>query len=188
MRRKRQLSASFIGWASCLGVAIAAFGAAPAADTDRDLHRYWDTRCKDCHGDAGPFARRTLQVQDGRLIGTHHEQNLDLFLQHHYLTADLVAPVTRMLAAQVATPPLFAQHCSACHTNAAEFARKSLTLRGDVPVGLRSGRPVADYLKTHGGLALDEIPIVVETLQRVLRETQPARDGSPRGPVRSSPG
>lgn len=156
---------------------IAASGACQAADAHRDLHSYWDTRCKDCHGDAGAFARSTLRVQDGRLLGAHHEQDLDLFLQHHYLTPDLVVPVKRMLAAQVVTPPLFARHCSGCHANAAEFARKSLALRGDVPVGRRNGRPVAEYLQSHGGLAPDQIPTVVESLRRVLLEIGPARDG-----------
>ena len=48
---------------------------APAAGVGRDLHDYWDGRCKDCHGDAGPFARRTLRVEQGRLVGTHHGAN-----------------------------------------------------------------------------------------------------------------
>jgi hypothetical protein len=152
--------------------------ACQAADTDRDLHRYWDMRCKDCHGDAGAFARRTLRVEGGRLVGAHHERDLDLFLQHHYLTADLVAPVKGMLAAQVTTPPLFARHCSSCHANAAEFARKSLVLRGDVPVGRTTGRPVADYLRSHGGLQPEQIPTVVDALRRVLLEVGSPREGN----------
>lgn len=155
--------------------ALAVSAACPAADTGLDLHRYWDTRCKDCHGDAGAFARRSLRVEDGRLLGAHHERDLDLFLQHHYLTADLVAPVKRMLAAQVATPPLFARHCSSCHGNAADFARKSLVLRGDVPYGRDMDRPVADYLQSHGGLPPAQVPTMVDTLRRVLVEV-----GSPR--------
>jgi len=151
-----------------LALLAAAFG--PAVAAERDLHAYWDTRCKECHGHAGPFARTTLRVQDGRLVGKHHERDLDLFLQHHYLTADLVVPVKRMLAAQVATPPLFAERCSGCHATAAEFARKSLALDSNVPVGRRSGRPVAEYLKSHGGLEPAQIPIVVESLRRVLLE------------------
>lgn len=175
--RRSWLDAWLIRLVVCLMPFIAASGACQAADAHRDLHSYWDTRCKDCHGDAGAFARSTLRVQDGRLLGAHHEQDLDLFLQHHYLTPDLVVPVKRMLAAQVVTPPLFARHCSGCHANAAEFARKSLALRGDVPVGRRNGRPVAEYLQSHGGLAPDQIPTVVESLRRVLLEIGPARDG-----------
>ena len=56
--------------ARCLAAAVLLGGTCQAADTDRDLHRYWDTRCKDCHGDAGAFARRTLRVADGRLLFT----------------------------------------------------------------------------------------------------------------------
>ena len=156
--------------ARCLAAAVLLGGTCQAADTDRDLHRYWDTRCKDCHGDAGAFARRTLRVADGRLLGAHHERDLDLFLQHHYLTAELIEPVKRMLAAQVSTPPLFARHCSSCHASAAEFARRSLVLRGDVPVGRVSGQPVAQYLRSHGGLPPEQVPIVVDALRRVLVE------------------
>jgi hypothetical protein len=156
--------------ARCLAAVVLLSGTCLAADADRDLHRYWDTRCKDCHGDAGAFARRTLRVEGDRLLGAHHERDLDLFLQHHYLTAELVAPVKRMLAAQVVTPPLFALHCSGCHGSAAEFARKSLVLRDDVLVGRASGRPVAQYLQSHGGLPPEQIATVVDSLRRVRAE------------------
>ena len=43
----------------------------PASADPPDLHDYWDGRCKSCHGDAGDFARSTLQVEQGRLIGRH---------------------------------------------------------------------------------------------------------------------
>lgn len=174
-RRRAWLVGSVIRRGLCLLSIAAACAAGWAADTD--LHRYWDSRCKDCHGDAGAFARRTLRLLDGRLVGAHHEQDLDLFLHHHYLAEELVEPVKRMLAAQVSTPPVFARQCSGCHGNAAEFARKSLSLRGDVLVGRRSQRPVAQYLQSHGGLPPDQIPIVVESLRRVLREVGAARDG-----------
>lgn len=176
-RARPRLGAWLVRWVLCLLPLAAAAGTCRAADADLDLHRYWDTRCKDCHGDAGAFARRTLRVQDGRLIGAHHEKDLDLFLQHHYLTPALVGAVKRMLAAQVTTPPLFARHCSRCHDSAAEFARKSLTLRSGAPVGRDSGQPVAEFLKSHGGLPPEQVPVVVETLGRVLREIGPGRDG-----------
>lgn len=143
---------------------------ATAGPDGRDLHAYWDGRCKDCHGDSATFARSTLRVEQGRLLGRHHGAELSNFLQHHYLADELVAPVTAMLAAQVATPPLFKQHCAGCHDSAADFARKSLALQGGVLTGKASGKPVADYLRSHGGLPPAEIPAMVKTLQRVLGE------------------
>ncbi|ACB34426.1 hypothetical protein Lcho_2160 [Leptothrix cholodnii SP-6] len=142
----------------------------PASADPPDLHDYWDGRCKSCHGDAGDFARSTLQVEQGRLIGRHHRDRLDEFLQQHYLADDWVAPVTAMLVAQVTTAPVFKAKCSGCHGSAADFARKSLLLRDGVPVGKAGNRPVADYLRAHGGLAPDEIAPMVETLKRVLGE------------------
>lgn len=144
--------------------------ALPGAFAATDLHAYWDDRCKDCHSDSGAFARRTLHAQDGRLVGAHHRDDLDRFLRQHYLTDDLVAPVTAMLLAQASTPPLFKSHCAACHGDAATLARKSLVMKDGVLTGKASARPVADLLRSHGGLAPDEVPVMTATLQRVLGE------------------
>jgi mono/diheme cytochrome c family protein len=146
--------------------------AAPAlaAPQGRDLHAYWDGRCKECHGDSAAFARSTLRIEQGRLLGRHHGTELPTFLRNHYLADELVAPVTAMLAAQVTTTPLFKQHCAGCHGSASEFARKSLALQGGVLTGKASGKPVADYLRSHGGLPPAQVPAMVQTLQRVLGE------------------
>lgn len=143
---------------------------AAAGPDGRDLHAYWDGRCKDCHGDSGAFARSTLRVEQGRLLGRHHGADLPTFLRNHYLTDELVAPVTAMLTAQATTSPQFKEHCAGCHGTAAEFARKSLVLQGGVLIGQASRKPVADYLRSHGGLPPAEIPAMVKTLQRVLGE------------------
>jgi hypothetical protein len=148
--------------------ALAAWAA--AAPNDRDLHAYWDGRCKDCHGDAAAFARSTLRVEQGQLLGRHHGAELVRFLHNHYLAAELVVPVTAMLAAQVNTPPLFKAHCASCHASAAAFARQSLVLKAGVLTGKASQRPVADTLRSHGGLAAADVPALVQTLERVLRE------------------
>ncbi|WP_341890587.1 hypothetical protein [Variovorax sp. YR752] len=143
---------------------------APAAATDRDLHAYWDGRCKDCHGDSGAFARRTLRVEDGRLVGTHHRATLEQFLHNHYLADDLVAPVMQMLQAQAAASPVFKEQCGQCHGSASEFARKSLAMKDGTLTGRASQRPVQDYLRRHGGLAPEQVAPMVKTLERVLGE------------------
>jgi hypothetical protein len=142
----------------------------PAGAAGIDLHDYWDQRCQSCHGHSSEFARRFLRVENGRLLGAHHRTDLDVFLRHHYLSDDLIAPVSAMLMAQVTTPPLFRDLCSRCHGSAAEFARKSLTLRDGVLVGRASGRRVADYLASHGELAPADVPIVADSLARVRQE------------------
>ena len=159
--------ASLLVGLALLSIAPSAVG----AQDGRDLHDYWDGRCRECHGDAGDFARRTLAVERGRLVGKHHRDDLERFLTNHYLTDELVAPVMQMLTAQVTTRPLFKQHCAGCHGAATEFARESLVLRDGKAVGRKGGRAVVEYLRTHGGLAPADIPVMAATLERVLRET-----------------
>jgi mono/diheme cytochrome c family protein len=139
-----------------------------------DLHAYWDDRCRGCHGHAGDFARRTLSVDSGQLIGKHHTQasTLQLFLKNHYLKADLLTPVTTMLTEQATTKPLFNQHCAGCHGTAASFARESLSWREGVLAGKKTGRAVEATLRTHGGLAPGDAAEVVKTLARVTSEVK----------------
>jgi len=159
--------ASLLVGLALLSIANSAVG----AQDGRDLHDYWDGRCRECHGDSAAFARRTLAVERGRLVGKHHRDDLERFLTHHYLADELVGPVTAMLATQATTRPLFRQQCSKCHGSAAEFARASLALRDGKAVGRNSGRPVAETLGRHGGLAAADVPVMARTLERVLRET-----------------
>lgn len=156
--------------AAVLALFLVAAPWASAAPAHIDLHAYWDQRCQDCHGHSSEFARRSLQVEKGRLVGVHHRSDLPLFLRNHYLSDDLVAPVSAMLMAQLQTAPLFGAKCARCHDTAAEFARKSLTLTDGVLVGKSSGRSVADYLTSHGGLKPSEVPVVVDSLTRVQKE------------------
>lgn len=143
---------------------------APAGGTD--LHAYWDQRCQSCHGHAATFARRFLQVRDGQLTGVHHRTDLDRFLRQHYLTDELVGPVTAMLTAQATTAPLYTQRCAGCHGNAADLARRSLELRDGQAVIRGSGRPVGSLLGSgHGKLTAEEARLIADTLARVLRET-----------------
>jgi mono/diheme cytochrome c family protein len=111
-------------------------------------------------------------VDSGLLVGTHHTQApaLQLFLKNHYLTADLLAPVTAMLTAQATTTALFNQHCAGCHGTAAAFSRESLSWRDGVLIGKKTGRAVEVTLRTHGGLTPADAADVVKTLARVMGE------------------
>jgi mono/diheme cytochrome c family protein len=141
----------------------------PAAATD--LHDYWDRNCATCHGHAGAFARRFLAARDGNLQGRHHVEDLAGFLRNHYLDADLVEPVGRMLLAQVATEPRFQAECGRCHASAAALARDSLAVRDGVLVNRESGRPTAAFLQRHAGIKPEDVPFYVELLRRVVSET-----------------
>jgi hypothetical protein len=153
--------------------AICALTASSVAITaDRDLHDYWDARCASCHGHAAQFARKFLSVENGKLVGTHHRENLDVFLRTHHLTPDLYAPTIAMLTAQVQSEPFFKQRCSGCHGTAAEFARKSLEMKNGVLHGKKSMQPVTEFLKNHFDPPPEEVRDIVETLTRVLGEVR----------------
>jgi hypothetical protein len=156
-------------------VLLALAAPSPESRAQVDLHAHWDQRCKDCHGHAADFARRTLKLENGRLLGAHHRDNLDVFLRNHYLNDELVTPVMAMLAAQLSTPPLFREHCARCHGDASAFARQSLALREGVLIGLPSGRKVADTLTSHGGASAADVAVLVENLRRVREEVAPLR-------------
>jgi cytochrome c5 len=142
---------------------------APAAGAV-DLHDYWDSRCRECHGESAAFARSTLRVEGGRLLGRHHSEGLATFLRNHYLTDDLVAPVLQMLQAQATTSPVFKEKCAGCHGSASSFARESLEMRAGVLTGRSTQRPVREYLQRHGKLPPEQVGPMVATLERVLGE------------------
>lgn len=146
---------------------LAVCGSAAAAV---DVHEFWDGRCGDCHGHAGGFARRHLTVQDGKLIGRHNT-DLNRFLEHHESGGAQASAIYQMLLAQAQTQPVYQQKCAGCHDTAAQFARSSLERRGGVVVGKTNGRPISEFLKLHGKLSPAEVPVVVDSLTRVLSET-----------------
>lgn len=152
---------------AALGLAM---GASSRAEPSIDLHAHWDQRCGNCHGDAADFARRSLSVEAGTLQGVHHRHDLDRFLRQHYLADELVAPVSAMLAAQLATPPTFKAACASCHGRAADLARASLAIVDGVLIAQGRGQPVSQVLQGHGGLEPPERAAMVQTLTRVRSE------------------
>jgi len=141
----------------------------PAADAV-DLHRLWDGRCAECHGHSAEFARSLLTVNDGRLEGRHHRDDLATFLHNHYLAGSHVDEVYTMLLAQAVTPPRFAEECRTCHGSAADFVRDSLVIRDGVLHGRTSSEPVREFLAGHRGLEDADAAFFAELLERVARE------------------
>lgn len=135
-----------------------------------DLHAFWDSRCQECHGHAGAFARQYLSLTDGRLQGRHHREGLKQFLGKHEMGPGHVEGIYAMLLAQIATEPIYQQKCAGCHKSAAEFARASLVMKDGVVVGKKNGQPIAEFLQRHGRLSAEERPVVVDALTRVVGE------------------
>lgn len=135
-----------------------------------DLHGFWDDRCQECHGHAAAFARTHLKVDAGKLTGSHPDRDLRTFLGQHEMGPENAGQVYEMLLAQAQAKPLFQQKCSSCHGTAADFARKSLALQEGVLVGNKKRLPVSEFLKRHGKVAAADIPVLVESLMRVLTE------------------
>lgn len=154
---------------SLAGALLASVAAiTPAGATD--IHAFWDQRCAECHGHAGDFARRHLSARNGTLIGAHHATNLKSFLGQHHMGPGLVDDIYAMLLAQVQTAPLYQRKCIACHETASELVRGELEQRDGRLTGKKTGQPVADFLKSHGRLMPDEVPMIVEVLERIFRE------------------
>jgi len=131
----------------------------------------WDDSCADCHGHSGDFARRFLQISDGRLQGRHHVDNLPLFISQHYTTAAQAPAIYAMLQAQTATPPLYQQHCSRCHGSAASLVRRSVILRDGVLLCSRSGQPLHPFLSSHRNLNAQDANFYHRLLTRIAAET-----------------
>lgn len=137
-----------------------------------DLHSLWDRQCGGCHDHAGDFARQSLRVVDGRLVGATLGDRVADYLTTHNggYSPEVIAAMVEMLGSQARTPDLFRSACAECHGLAAQFVRESLIARDGVLVDRRSGRPVAGTLAGHGGLDEAEAAMVLEVLIRIERE------------------
>lgn len=140
--------------------------------TAEDLHVLWDRQCGGCHGHAGDFARDSLRLEDGRLVGTWLGDRVEDFLATHNggYSPEVVAAMTGMLRAQLETPDLFRSHCADCHGLAAQFVREQLVDRDGRLVGRYSGTDVEATLARHGGLDREQAAVVLRVLGRIERE------------------
>jgi hypothetical protein len=135
-----------------------------------DLHWLWEDRCAGCHGHAGDFARNSLGVSNGELLGRHYVHDLRRFLHNHYLAGNEVDAVYAMLYAQASSQTRFRDECSSCHENAATFVRNALLLRDGALYSRASGQPVREVLVRHRNLKPGDVDFFAKTLVRVARE------------------
>jgi hypothetical protein len=151
-------------------MAVTGFALPVAMASGLDLHKMWDSRCAQCHGHSGEFARRFLTVSEGRMHGYHHVENLRLFLTNHYVPNGEVEAVHRMLQAQASTPPRFKNECERCHDTAANFVRSSLYSCKDGLCGRKSEQSILSFLKHHRKLTADDVEFFASLLARVAGE------------------
>ena len=121
-----------------------------------DVKTFWDSRCSECHGAAGSFARQHLGVENGELVGRKRPVGLKQFLAQHEAGGDAADDVYRLLLAQLQTEPIYQQKCQRCHETAGEFAKASLAVKNGVVVGRENQQPIGEFLKKHGKLSADE--------------------------------
>lgn len=138
--------------------------------TGIDLHWMWDNRCAECHGHSAEFARKFLQVENDRLQGRHHGEDLRLFLRNHYVSASEADAIYEMLLAQVRTQPRFMRECSNCHGQASTFVRSTMLLQNGVLISRESKQPIRRFMDHHRGLQADDIDFFVNLLTRVAGE------------------
>ncbi len=143
---------------------------AKAGATGIDLHWMWDNRCAECHGHSAEFARKFLQVTNGRLQGRHFVQNLPLFLRNHYVSASEVDAVYEMLLAQLRTEPRFRPECGNCHGQASTFVRRTMLLQDGVLISRESKQPIRRFMDHHRGLQDEDIEFFMNLLTRVSGE------------------
>jgi hypothetical protein len=150
-------------------LSLAICSAAGAADST-DLHRLWDSACADCHGHSAEFSRRLLEVRDKRLLGRHHREDLLNFMHRHYLRADSVDAVYRMLLAQAQTPPRFREECGSCHGSAVELLRASDFRWQGNSLRLGSDLGMREFLNGHRGLQPADVDFYQSLFERIAVE------------------
>ncbi|MEZ5852835.1 MAG: hypothetical protein R3D68_19550 [Hyphomicrobiaceae bacterium] len=154
--------------------ALALVGALCGNAAATDLHAFWDQTCKDCHGQhSADFARTFLKVENGKLLGRHHVDDLRTFLGQHHMSEPVAGRIHDMLLAQAATVPVFKAKCAGCHETAADLVRTSVDEVNGVLIGKKRRAPLSSFLQRHGGgLSGADLDAVLKALARLRAETK----------------
>ena len=131
-----------------------------------DPHSLFETRCGRCHAQAGPFARKTLVIEEGQLVIQKSHRRLVDFLPDHYgdLSADEISSLLETFKRQVETGGLYQKKCRICHDRARYLARRNLVLRNGQLVGRYTGADIKRLLSYHGRLSDDEQAVIYDML------------------------
>ncbi len=148
-----------------LGLLLLASG----ESTARSPEKSWDNRCEQCHGDYAEFSRKYLWLVDGQLQGQHHIEDLQLFLERHYIPAHEVEAVRDLLASEANSTLRFANECGGCHGEAEAFVEEKLWVRGDEITAMGVGQEAGEFLETHQQLQPGDVEFYLKLFARIAR-------------------
>ncbi|WP_417669348.1 hypothetical protein [Roseibium sp.] len=141
-----------------------------------DPHRIYERKCSGCHEDhAGDFVAANIDYVDGRAIWRASGRPVEAFLsrKHGKLTPSERKVLVDHLNKVAEMGGLYREKCLICHDRAVVLARSRLIIRADKLTGRYSKRDIADFLKTHGRLSLEEAERMTATLRRQLPSSLP---------------
>lgn len=140
-----------------------------------DPHAVFEQRCSRCHTEhGGAFARKTLVLNaEDKVVGKKTNQPLAAFLPGHPggATASEIDALLDMFAMQLRSGGLYARKCRICHKNAKELTRARLEVRDGQLFDHISERNIPEFLKGHGRLTAQEIPVIERMLKWQIEVT-----------------
>lgn len=139
----------------------------PIEAGSRDAQAIWDSRCEECHGDPAKFSSKYLWNIEGQLQGRHHIDNLNLFMNNHYIPEHEIETIRNMLLDQANSPVRFKAECGSCHGDANEFVSKSIWVRGSEITALESGMDISEFLPTHQELGPEDVAFYRKLFARI---------------------
>lgn len=148
-----------------LGLTLLLLVASAAAA--RSPEKSWDNRCEQCHGDYVEFSRKYLWLVDGQLQGQHHIDDLQLFLERHYIPAHEVDAVRDMMAAEANSPLRFDKECGECHGDAETFVEKSIWVRGEEITAMGVSLEAGEFMQTHQSLQPEDVEFYLKLFRRM---------------------
>ncbi len=133
----------------------------------RSPEKSWDDRCEQCHGDYAEFSRKYLWLVDGQLQGQHHIDDLQIFLEKHYIPAHEVDAVRDLLASKANSLTRFTDECGSCHGDAETFIEKSIWVRGEEITAMGVGREAGEFMQTHQNLKPEDVEFYLKLFFRM---------------------
>jgi hypothetical protein len=171
----RQRRSRGFGRGRAFGLALLLALLAPSARA-ADPHALFEARCGRCHGHAGAFARGRLEVEGGELVARGSGRPVAAFLAGHMggLDPTGVKALVEGLERQLRWDGVYQRRCRVCHDEASRLARRELVLGDDGRLlGRYSGLDTEAFLRWHGRLLPDEVPVIVEMLRWQLEVATP---------------
>lgn len=143
--------------------AVTSLGARQASA--QNFHETFEARCMACHGHAGEFARTSLSLSNGKVVGSRGKE-LGTFLSTHQggLSPEEIESFLDVFKMQLQSAGFFRERCLTCHGRAYEFTRLNLIMRGGDLMGRYSGLDVQQFLLGHARMSKGEADAMYSAL------------------------